>query len=389
MACAAPQPQTSPWIFIERQTMTTPLTDEQIEDNARNRMLARYREKYGDMSAIMPKIQAWHIKKTEFNDPWNRDREAPVTLEDVQAAEYEMLAAIRALLAQPAAPGSEIAHLCALTDPGAIAANLMRHGSMDKDRALAVAAAMLGVAPPAPGGDAVGRAVKALTTAVRQNSLDMLMTGEELRDCEAALAALQSTQAPTAAQGQTIPAGMALVPKRLTQAMKDVLADEWDWPDLLAAADAVTEDEHHALEVLEAEMLRVQAQGQDASPAEQPQDGELLSDTPTPKPQAGLWTLTAPDGRTYQADSPLRCCGLEQRQRVPADVAMARILRAASEPDDSELLDWLDATNKRFKMGWKVSVAPAGNCSVQSVIFLGNSEPVTIRAAIRAARAKE
>lgn len=119
-----------------------------------------------------------------------------------------------------------------------------------------------------------------------------------------------------------------------------------------------------------------------------PSDAEL-ADTPTPKPQGGMWTLTAPDGRTYQADSPLRCCGLEQRERVPADVAMARIFRSASEPDDSELLDWLDATNKRFKMGWKVGVAPAGNCSVQSVICLGNSEPVTIRAAIRAARAKE
>lgn len=110
---------------------------------------------------------------------------------------------------------------------------------------------------------------------------------------------------------------------------------------------------------------------------------------PTPKPQGGLWTLTAPDGRTYQADSPLRCCSLEQRQRVPADVAMARIFRAASEPDDSELLDWLDATNKRFKMGWKVGVAPAGNCSVQSIICLGNSELVNIRAAIRAAIAQE
>ena len=120
-----------------------------------------------------------------------------------------------------------------------------------------------------------------------------------------------------------------------------------------------------------------------------PSDAELLADTPTPKPQEGLWTLTAPDGRTYQADSPLRCCGLEQRERVPADVAMARIFRAASEPDDSELLDWLDATNKRFKMGWKVGVAPAGNCSVQSIICLGNSEPVNIRAAIRAAIAQE
>ena len=62
---------------------------------------------------------------------------------------------------------------------------------------------------------------------------------------------------------------------------------------------------------------------------------------------------------------------------------------AEDAPSDAELLDWLDTTNKRFKMGWKVGVAPAGNCSVQSVIFLGNSEPVTIRAAIRAARAAE
>ena len=143
--------------------------------------------------------------------------------------------------------------------------------------------------------------------------------------------------------------------------------------------DAVDEDEdaQHdaAFEAVRAAIAALQAEPQPAN----------LADTPTPKPQGGMWTLTAPDGRTYQADSPLRCCGLEQRERVPADVAMARILRASSEPDDSELLDWLDATNKRFKMGWKVSVAPAGNCSVQSVIFLGNNEPVTIRAAIRAA----
>ena len=130
-------------------------------------------------------------------------------------------------------------------------------------------------------------------------------------------------------------------------------------------------------------------QGAQTHKAEDAPSDAALADTPTPKPQGGLWTLTAPDGRTYQADSPLRCCSLEQRQRVPADVAMARIFRAASEPDDSELLDWLDATNKRFKMGWKVGVAPAGNCSVQSIICLGNSELVNIRAAIRAAIAQE
>ena len=52
----------------------------------------------------------------------------------------------------------------------------------------------------------------------------------------------------------------------------------------------------------------------------------------TPKPMNGTWTLTAPDGRTWQADSPLRCVGAEQRERVPEDLALARVLAAASEP---------------------------------------------------------
>ena len=64
----------------------------------------------------------------------------------------------------------------------------------------------------------------------------------------------------------------------------------------------------------------------------------------TPKPQAGTWTLTAPDGRTWEASSPLHCCGAEQRERVPADVALARILEAATQtPDevDAERYRWL------------------------------------------------
>lgn len=58
----------------------------------------------------------------------------------------------------------------------------------------------------------------------------------------------------------------------------------------------------------------------------------------TPKPMPGTWTLTAPDGRTWQADSPLQCCGMESRERVPADVALARIMKAANDPSDSDLL---------------------------------------------------
>lgn len=58
-----------------------------------------------------------------------------------------------------------------------------------------------------------------------------------------------------------------------------------------------------------------------------------LADTPTPKSQQGTWTLTAPDGRQWQADSPLKACAAEQRERVPADVGLARIMREVNSPE--------------------------------------------------------
>jgi len=54
---------------------------------------------------------------------------------------------------------------------------------------------------------------------------------------------------------------------------------------------------------------------------------------------------------------------------------------------DRDRLNWLDANNVPKRMGWAVGIAPAGNVSVSSVVFLG-SEPVTIRGAIDAARAE-
>ena len=79
----------------------------------------------------------------------------------------------------------------------------------------------------------------------------------------------------------------------------------------------------------------------------------------TPKPQAGTWTLTAPDGRTWEASSPLHCCGAEQRERVPADVALARILEAATQtPDevDAERYRWL-RKNPQW-LGWEHDFRP-------------------------------
>lgn len=51
------------------------------------------------------------------------------------------------------------------------------------------------------------------------------------------------------------------------------------------------------------------------------------ADQTTPKPQEGIWSLIAPDGRMWTAESPLQVCAAESRERVPAHVALARIAR--------------------------------------------------------------
>lgn len=63
-----------------------------------------------------------------------------------------------------------------------------------------------------------------------------------------------------------------------------------------------------------------------------------------PRPQAGTWTLTAPDGRQWQADRPLLCCAQEQRERIPPEVALARIAAAAAEaqPISDAVMDLVD-----------------------------------------------
>lgn len=50
------------------------------------------------------------------------------------------------------------------------------------------------------------------------------------------------------------------------------------------------------------------------------------------KAQEGVWTLTAPDGHTWQADSPLRVVAKESNERVPPEVALARLGAAIAEP---------------------------------------------------------
>lgn len=54
--------------------------------------------------------------------------------------------------------------------------------------------------------------------------------------------------------------------------------------------------------------------------------------TQTP-PQEGVWTLIAPDGRTWKASTPMRAVLLEQLERAPADALLARFCDPPSEAE--------------------------------------------------------
>lgn len=63
---------------------------------------------------------------------------------------------------------------------------------------------------------------------------------------------------------------------------------------------------------------------------------ERLAAQRTSPPQIGIWTLTAPDGRTWKAATPILCVSTEQRERIPSAVGAARILQllAIDEEDN-------------------------------------------------------
>lgn len=70
------------------------------------------------------------------------------------------------------------------------------------------------------------------------------------------------------------------------------------------------------------------------------------------KPMSGTWTLTAPDGRTWQGDTPLRCVAAESRERIPAEVRLQRILDAASEDHDWLPIDTAPKDATRVILSW-------------------------------------
>lgn len=71
------------------------------EQTAVERIRVRFEGKYGDLSDVMRSILRWRHQCEEFNRPFNRQMEIPVTEADVDVAESAMLAAIRAYKGAP------------------------------------------------------------------------------------------------------------------------------------------------------------------------------------------------------------------------------------------------------------------------------------------------
>ena len=61
------------------------------EHPSARRMRLAFEAKYGRLSALMRAANHWFNVRTEWNDAWNRDREKPITEDDVAAAERAML----------------------------------------------------------------------------------------------------------------------------------------------------------------------------------------------------------------------------------------------------------------------------------------------------------
>lgn len=67
-----------------------------------------------------------------------------------------------------------------------------------------------------------------------------------------------------------------------------------------------------------------------------------LAAQPTPKPMAGEWMLTAPDGRSWTATSPIHCVQAESNSRIPPDIALARIRASLLQERDKVAEDALE-----------------------------------------------
>lgn len=86
------------------------------EHPAARRMREGSEAKYGEMRKVASKLHHYYITRRDFDANWNRQRERPVTEQDVEAAEQEVFAAVR-MLPQLA---NSVPELAADTNPAGV-----------------------------------------------------------------------------------------------------------------------------------------------------------------------------------------------------------------------------------------------------------------------------
>lgn len=78
------------------------LTGQEDEHPAARRMREDFEKKYGQHHPIALALRHYYNTRKEYDDAWNRDREKPVTLEDVECVEREVFAAADRAVPAPA-----------------------------------------------------------------------------------------------------------------------------------------------------------------------------------------------------------------------------------------------------------------------------------------------
>lgn len=74
------------------------------EHPAAKRMRENFEAQYGDMHPIALALRRYYNARSAYSDGWNRLSEKPTTEADVDAAEQEVFAAVRAFAATPSPP---------------------------------------------------------------------------------------------------------------------------------------------------------------------------------------------------------------------------------------------------------------------------------------------
>jgi hypothetical protein len=91
--------------------MPDQITNDQDEHPAVRRMREQFEAKYGKHAPLASALRAYYTVRKEYDDAWNRDRERPITLDDVHQAERGVFDASDAIARPVEAQNADLAIL--------------------------------------------------------------------------------------------------------------------------------------------------------------------------------------------------------------------------------------------------------------------------------------